>query len=322
VTKQKILVIKTGYSELLDGHTNSRKVSLGDILRTTPILHLFKQDEVKWVTDLDAFPLLEGNPFISELLPFDLPTTLQLKSEEYDRVINLEKIPGICALADEIKAKRNRYGFTFNPRTGKAEAYDNSCNILAVGANSKLKKGNKKTFQELLFKMLGAKWKKEEYVLGYKPKTEECFDFILNTKVGLKWPTKSWPDQYWNELEAKLVNGGFKVARQDKQDEKILNNLYSYIDWINQGKVIISNDSLGLHLGIALKKTVFGFFGSTPYSEIYFYNRGKAIVPDKNYDCMPCFSGTCIKEKSCMCDLLPEKAYADIMDYIRDKKSQ
>jgi len=313
--EQKILIIKTGYSEVLEGHTNTRRVSLGDILRTTPILNLYKKDIVKWVTDFEAYPLLENNPHIEEILPYDLTTILQLESEEFDKVINLEKIPGICALADKIRARRNRYGFTFNSQTGRAEAYENAFDVLALGANSDLKKQNTKTIQELLFEMVGAKWAGEEYILGYKPKSEEKFDFGLNTQIGHKWPTKAWSKKNWDILEEILVKNEFSVSRQDKQNKKILTNLYNYMDWINSNKTIITNDSLGLHLGIALKKKVIGLFGPTLYEEVYFYERGKAIIPEPIPDCLPCFEGICKKGKNCMEEISPERVFKEIMEY-------
>src|SRR3989344_2548321 len=108
--KEKILIIKTGYSEFLDKENNFRKVSLGDILRTTPLLHLFKNDHVTWVTDESAYPLLKDNPYIHRILFLDFLTMQQLQAEEFDTIINLEKIPGICALTDKIKAWK-KYGF-------------------------------------------------------------------------------------------------------------------------------------------------------------------------------------------------------------------
>jgi heptosyltransferase-2 len=308
----KILIIKTGYSESLEDRNNSRKVSLGDVLRTTPLLHLYKENQVTWVTDLEAFPLLEKNPLIHQILPYDFTTALQLQAEEFDTVINLEKIPGICALSDKVKARRNRYGFTFNSQTGGAEAFDNAYEVLAVSSNLNAKKENKRTSQELLFEMVGAKWNEEKYILGYKPKTSEIYDIALNTQIGLKWPTKAWPKKYWDNLEEKLINQGLKVTRQDKQNEAVLKNLNSYMDWINSSRLIMSNDSLGLHLGIALNKKVIGLFGPTTSSEVYFYNRGKAILPKPMPPCMPCFKEICENQQNCMDQITVDEVYKEI----------
>jgi heptosyltransferase-2 len=316
MNKHKTLIIKTGYSEILENRNNSRKVSLGDVLRTTPILHLYKTDLITWVTDLDAFPLLKEDPLIHKLLPYDFTTAIQLQAEEFDTVINFEKIPGICALADRIKAWK-KFGFRFDTRTGEAEAYDRAYEVLAVSADPKSKKENSKTTQELLFEMVGAKWRGEEYSLGYKPQGKETYDIALNTHIGQKWPTKAWPIENWDKLEKRLTRDGLRVTRQDELiDGKRVNrftDLYSYMDWISSAKLIVSNDSLGLHLGIAMKKKVLGLFGPTPDKEVYFYNRGEAIVSTSDCEYLPCFRGECLNGNNCM-NLIK---YQDVLDKIK-----
>jgi heptosyltransferase-2 len=312
----KILIIKTGYSEILDKESNSRECSLGDVLRTTPLLHLYREDKVTWVTDSKAFPLLEGNPLIYRLLPWDFTTALQLESEEFHSVINLEKIPGICALAEKVRARRSRYGFVFNGQTGGAEAYEGADEIIAVSDSAQLKKKNQRTFQELLFEMVGEKWMGERYVFGYLPRQDAVNDVGLNTLVGQKWPTKAWPKEHWDALEKRLSDRGLKITRQDKQPENVLQNLHAYIDWINSSRVIITNDSLGLHVGLALDKQVFGLFGPTPYREVHFYGRGEAIYSNAKRDCVPCFKGSCEQEQACMKDINPEVVFERVINYL------
>ena len=319
--KEKVLIIKPGYSEFLDYDLNSRKVSLGDVLRTTPLLHLYKKDHVTWVTDTTAFPLLKKNPYIDRLLPFDWIIAEQLKLEEFDIIINLEKVSGICALFDQIRTRRSRYGFRFDSQTGKAKAYDRAFEVLAVSSDSDAKQKNKRTVQELLFEMVGGKWGGEEYILGYKPATEKRYDLGLNTQVGEKWPTKSWPTKNWDTLAKKLRKDGFKVSQQeDKRHPKIMENLYDYMDWINSCDTLISNDSLGVHLGIALRKNVFGLFGPTPSKEVYFYSRGKAILPEPVPKCLPCFANKCKRRKNCMEDISVERVYEEIKNMCETSK--
>ncbi len=307
----KVLILKVGYSETLDGEDNSRNVSLGDVFRTTPLLHLYEKEHITWVTDSKALPLLEDNPLIDRLLPYDFTTILQLESEEFDIVINLEKVPGICAFADKIKAWK-KFGFRFNTRTGKAEAYDNASELLTMTGDLTLKKQNSKSAQEILFNVVGEQWRGEEYILGYKPKTQEKWDVGFNILVGQKWPTKSWPIENWEKLERLLKEKGFIVTRQDNHSKEILTNLKSYIDWLNSCKVIVSNDSLGMHLSIALKKQVIGLFGPTSWREVYFYGRGKAIYPDILSNCIPCFNKNCERGRNCMGDISVEKVYDEL----------
>lgn len=315
--KHKILIIKTGYSEILDDRNNSRKVSLGDVLRTTAVLHVFKNDEVTWITDKEAFPLLEKNPYIKRLLPYDFTTVLQLEAEEFDVVINLEKVPGICAWADKIKAWK-KFGFRFDSKTGSAEAYDKAFEVLAVSSDVESKRLNERTGQELLFEMVGQKWNGEDYVLGYKPDTPEIFDVGLNTQIGQKWLSKAWPAENWDKLEKILRSKNLKVTRQERENSEILTSLYKYTDWLNTCKVIVTNDSLGMHLGIALKKQVFALFGPTAHKEVHFYGKGKAILPSTLQNCMPCFKGICSKEinPSCIALISPEEVAKEVFNIL------
>ncbi|MBU0897190.1 MAG: glycosyltransferase family 9 protein, partial [Candidatus Omnitrophica bacterium] len=160
----KVLIIKLGYSETLDKEI-STTTSLGDVLRTTVILHFFKGDDVSWLVDKKAAPLLEDNPYINRILVHSLETTIQLQHERFDTVINLEKVPGICALADSVNAWR-RFGFRFDEYKGAAQSYDGAEKVLSLSLDLDVKRSSKKYWQEALAQMIGRKWKGEEYILG------------------------------------------------------------------------------------------------------------------------------------------------------------
>ena len=118
-------------------------------------------------------------------------------------------------------------------------------------------------------------------------------DILLNTQIGSKWPTKSWPKENWLVLKRLLEERGLRVSLQDEQGSGVLQNLYGYMDWINSVKILVSVDSLGLHLGIVLRKKILGLFGPTPYREVYFYGRGKPILPEPIPACITCFKSIC-----------------------------
>src|SRR3989338_112882 len=118
--KQKILIIKVGFSETLDSQTGFRS-SLGDVLRTTPILHLFKDANVTWLVDEKAYQLLEGNLYIHRIVFLNTKAISRLQNEKFDIVINFEKIRYICILADSIKTDV-RYGFKYNKAKSAIEA--------------------------------------------------------------------------------------------------------------------------------------------------------------------------------------------------------
>ena len=253
--KHKVLIIKVGHSETLDAEI-SNITSYGDVLRSTVLLNLYKNDHVTWLVDEKALPILKGNPHIDRILIYNLTSVLQLQAEHFDTVINLEKVPGLCALADSINAWR-RYGFRFDVRTGEAEAYDRSDVVLEVCRSIEKKRNRKACWQEGLFEMVGAAWDGEEYVFGYTPKTKEVHDIGFNYQVGNKWPLKGWPMPYWKKLE-KLIGKKYSVSWQQG-----LEDMEDYFDWINSCRMLVTNDSFGMHIALALKKKVVTIFGPT-----------------------------------------------------------
>lgn len=300
----KILIIKLGYSETLDKEI-SRTTSLGDVLRTTVILNFFKDDDVTWLVDEKAYPLLENNSYIRRILIFNLESALQLQQERFDTVINLEKGPGICALSSSVNAWR-RFGFRFDVEKGIAQAYDGAEKILSFCLDLEKKKKGKWFWQNALAFMIGKKWNKEEYLLGYKPKSIIKYDIGFNWNVGEKWPNKGWPKNYWEKLKG-LLKEKYSISWQEG-----LENLYQYINWINSCKLIVTNDSLGMHIAIALKKRLIVLFGPSSSDEVYLYNRGTKLLPDAPYACIPCLLPECSQKKTCMEFIKPERVKDEI----------
>lgn len=310
MNKEKVLIIKPGYSETLDEEIGMI-TSLGDVLRSTVLLHLYKNAHVTWLVDEKAFPLLKGNSFIQKILPYDITSILQLQSERFDTVINLEKVPGICAFSDSIHAWR-RYGFRFDPENGVALAYDGSQHVLEICMDYEYKKKTKKYWDEILFEMVGASWQGEGCILGYKPESEVKYDIGFNYDVGKKWPNKAWPMEFWKELE-NLIGNKYTITWQ-----KGLKNMEEYIEWINSCYLFITNDSLGLHIASALNKEIIALFGPTHADEVYIKD-GVKILPVSNYDCIPCLNARCIQDKSCMNFIYPKIVHDAIKDFMKDR---
>lgn len=277
--KIKILIIKLGYSETLDAEIG-RYVSLGDVLRTTPILSALKDkytnSKISWLVSKEAEPLINNNPHINRILIWDEFVSFQLLAEKFDLVINLEKVPGICALSDKIDAW-NKYGFRFNSETGNYDGYEQGLEFIDYINQKEIGKTSSDCWQKSLIELLGLKWDNQNYSLGYIPKSKEIYDIGLNFEVGKKWPQKAMPKPKWDRLSKELEDENFTVSWQ-----KGLNSIYDYIDWINSCKIIITQDSLGLHLALALNKKVIALFGPTTSEEICFHESSIVIQADKN----------------------------------------
>lgn len=306
---KRILIIKTGYSETLDPD-DSGIVSLGDILRTTVILHLFPSDQyhVTWLVDQKGIPLLKGNPQIHRLLSVNHFTPHLLLSEWFDIVINFEKEPGICAVSDRIPAWR-RYGFRLNPQTHSAVAYDHSVEALSFTTDSSAKRNKAKSWSNILYEMLGHKYTGQPYSLGYQPQSEIQYDVGLNHLTGKKFPLKRWPEAQWNELHDKLATQHSVCWQQGNND------IEDYIEWIASCRVLVTNDSLGLHIAIALGKPVVALFGPTIATEVEGDNLVK-ISPPLDWDCVPCMKATCSKPEPCMSHITVESVHNALLNLL------
>jgi heptosyltransferase-2 len=295
--KAKILIIKLGYSETLDQEIG-RVPSLGDVVRTTPILwalkEKYKNSHITWLVSEESEPFLSGINLIDKVLVWDDFVPFQLMREKFDILINLEKISGVCALADMIDAWV-KYGFRFDAVEGVYHAYEKGMSFIDYLREKQTNGKSKQAWQKVLIEMLGSEWKEQDYIIGYKPKGNEIHDIGFNYVIGQKWPTKEMPVEKWKGLEKKLLELGYSVSWQ-----RGLNSLYEYMDWINSCRIIITHDTLGMHLGLAFKKKLVILFGPTDPRETYTYDRAKIVVSPQKCELIPCFQPKCKSGMHCM----------------------
>lgn len=297
---RKLLIIKLGYSETLDNALNLT-TSMGDVLRTTFLLHFFKNWHITWLVDKRGVPLLENNKYIDRISIYSPQTVSCLQQEKFNYVINFEKLPCIYNFLDSLDAERY-LGFYLERHSRKGDIFLNkNKQLFEISGDVNKRKENRDCWQKILAQAIGKEWKGEEYILGYKPKSKEKYDIGFNWTTSEKWKNKAWPKPYWEELEG-LIRDKYSISWQEGFDD-----LYQYFEWINSCRLIVTADTLGLHLGLALKKRVIALFGPIAAHEIYFYNRGSFLLPRVSWECLPCFVAECDKEKQCMEYIFPQK---------------
>ncbi len=293
--QKKVLIIKTGFSEFLDRGI-STTVSLGDVLICTALLHVYKNDEVVWLTDWQAKQLLKFNPYINRLLIFSTKTVHDLMQEQFDVLINLEKDIGICTMINGIVSKK-KYGFYFNDKSHQITTRKRSTRYLLSGQENQ--RDIPKNALELLFETVGKKWNGQGLILGNKRRTRIKYDVGFNHSVGSKWPTKAWPMDHWKKLEM-LLQKGYTVSWQ--QGHK---NLTKYIEWIDSCRIIVTSDSLGQAIGQALGKKVITLYGPTNYLRMQGIPNVEVIASTANCHQMPCYMPYCTNKDFCMNFILP-----------------
>ncbi|MBI3985492.1 MAG: glycosyltransferase family 9 protein [Lentisphaerae bacterium] len=307
-THQKTaLIVKLGYCETLV-HEAGFVPSLGDVFRHTVLLHRFADHRVTWVTSEPVVPLLKDNPLIAELIVFEGQATVDaLARREFDTVICLEKAPLLCAMAGNVKAGE-RFGFGWDGNNIHAYPLAHEALAIANGKKSRL------YIQDLLFQLIGAVWQGEDYLLGYAPTNKPAFDVGLNYQVGTKWPSKAWPMDHWKMLATLCRRQGWSVSWQQGAKD-----LYHYMDWIHSCRTIVTCDSLGMHLGLALKKQVVALFGPTFSDSIYMYGRGVILRAECACKKVPCMQPACDNGKYCMEEIRPAAILGALRHYLPAK---
>jgi len=317
--RNKILIIK------LD--------AIGDVLRTTSILPPLRKKYpdafITWCTKNNATPLFINNDFVDEIITFEEDALFRINAEVYDIIINLDTSKISSSIAALAKGK-NKIGFVLNKK-GYVEATTKAADKwLAMSAFDDLKKENKQTHQEIMYEILDLnKTKVAQPILNLsdvdinkggslakKWKLNKQRTTVgLNVGVGTKWPSKGWPAKRWEELIETLNSKNYQLLLLGGQDEKELitgfcskykfvidtgynNSLVEFASIVNVCDLLITADTLALHIGTALDKKIITLFGPTSISEIDLFKRGIKISALD--DCKCYYNRYCSEEVSCM----------------------
>jgi len=263
MNKQNLLIIKTGAS--------------GDVVRTTCLLHEFKNWEIDWLTAPENRELLENN-FIKNI--FTDPLSLDY-SKNYDLVINLEDdVDFIGKTIPKLRYKKIFGAFLNSSST--VHYTEEAAGWFDLGLISKyglkkaneLKYQNKKTYQELIFDGLGLTFSGQPYVMPSRIPTPELKgDLAVAPKAGNRWPIKNW--RYFDKLIDTLSQ------HYTVNVLPIRSTLVEHIADIKGHKFLISPDSLPMHIGMGLNIPGVAIFTCTSPWEIYDYKLLKKVISPK-----------------------------------------
>lgn len=256
----KILIIKLG--------------AAGDVVRTTTLLHLFKNDEVDWITSKENSILLKDNPFIARVLTYDKLNNSKL--DKYDLVINLEDNFESAEIVSTVKFKELFGCYAVNSRltyTNSSSGWFDLSLISKYGKQKadEFKYENKLSFQELVFKGLGYEFKVEPYILPNSLETDLHGDIAISPKAGNRWPMKNWA--YFNELAEILKSKGYVVNFLPQRP-----TMLEHLADVRNHKLLVSGDSLPMHFALGSNVKCLTFFLCTSANEIYDYGVQTKLV--------------------------------------------
>jgi heptosyltransferase-2 len=325
--------------------------ALGDVLRTTSILHaLMKKytgSHITWFTRKNAKELFLNNQLVDEVLVYeDLSSSLRLQSENFDVIINLDPSPNSAAIATVANGKEN-LGFGLNNK-GKVYSFNKEADEwFKMGAFDILKKQNRKSYQQIIHEICRLKYKKGEIMIELtedeqnfkndfiKEKELIKFDFIIGINAGAseRWQFKKWRLEGYAEvidLLTKKYNCGILLfgGKNEIEANSVLmrvsnnvvntgenNSLREFFSLLDISDLFITGDTLALHAAAALKKRVICLFGPTSHSEIEDYGRITKVIPE--LECLVCYKNTCDFRPNCMEMISSEKVYDHVVKNLK-----
>jgi len=325
--KERILIVK------LD--------AAGDVLRSTSILPAFKAQNpglsIWWVTENASKPLLEKNPYIDVLLGIDPALQSLLSTVTFAQAFNFDmgrKAAAILAMANS-PVKR---GFGLSPEGSVVPLERSAETWFEMGIFDTVKRANKDTYQSHLFRLGGLDYKGEKPQLILLPKEKEWaqafakknklskFKKIVGFNIGSggRWPMKRWRlDGFeWLAKAIKKKQPKTGILLYGGPEERELmpalakklkglclptgteNTMRQFASLVGLADVLVTGDTLALHVAVALGKRVVAYFGPTSDAEIDVYNCGEKVIPSSPCQCY--YQSQCTVKVSCM-DNLKEK---------------
>ena len=289
-TIERILIIKLG--------------AIGDVIRSTPILHKLKKDfpkaEIFWLTQA---PIVIPK-IVDHVLEFSYQNMLLLQEIEFDLLINLDKDWEACALANSIRANTKKGFILKNNRPWPAD--EQAVHIYVTGIFDDLSKANRKSYPQELFEMCGYVFAGEKYILdNFERHSNWPIDHMrkvigMNTGCGGRWKSRLWPEKNWIELAEKLLAknyivillGGPQEHEKNQHIAKISGAKYfghfpldQFINLVDQCDLVVTAVTMALHIAIGRGKKIVLFNNTFNKCEFELYGLGEILEPEFDCDC-------------------------------------
>jgi len=306
---------------------------IGDVVLTTPFIRAarenFPHSYIAYLADKNAITLLENNPYLDELIPFDFnwglfeqaKFILNLRAKKFDLVIDLFGNPR-SAILSFLSGAETRIGGAFNwrkflythpiPRTNERKNairfHLDYLKPLGIEINDSIE--NLKT--EIFLTQNEKGW-----ALNYlKSKGIDVSKKIVGIHPGATWPAKMWLKENFAKLADEITSktdASVVITHSEKEtnlatevynltlkkriyllDTLTLRELASVLSVLD---LYISNDCAPMHIAVAVGTKTIGIFGPGeediwfPYPESLGH---KALRID--VECHPCHLDFCNRE--------------------------
>ena len=256
----------------------------------------------------------------------------QLSTRKFDAVINLDAGKISSGLASMTRANE-KYGYILMEDGIVKGTNTNAEEWLRMGIFDDLKKLNNKTYQNHMLSILGLDSDDMQYVFNLEINEVEYGRQILknlgmdtnkpvvgiHTGGGGRWPLKQWREDGFITLIQEMkkeFRDGIQILLFGGPSEKEINHRIKesfdlqifdagcdnevrlFASLVGNCSVVVSGDTLAMHIALAMKRRVVTMFGPTSHTEIELFGLGEKILPVM--ECLCCYSTSCDFKPNCM----------------------
>jgi heptosyltransferase-1 len=251
-----------------------RLSSMGDVIHALPAVaslkHSFPHSALTWVIRPRWAPLLEGNPFVDEVIPLErsargtLRTLKALRQQRFDFVVDFQGLIQSAMVAASVRSDRKVGLHRSQAREGAAALFYSTAvltrSVHRVDTNIELAAAAGASSVLRVFPLPEGKPE------GELPEGK----FVLASPLA-GWGSKQWPIEFYEELAQRLdmplvVNGPPDAAGLLAGIEGAhlhLSGIPGLIDATRRAHAVIGVDSGPMHLAAALLKPGVAIFGPT-----------------------------------------------------------
>ena len=325
--------------------------ALGDVVQALPVLRLLKLhfpgSEIFWWIDSTLQPLLEADPDLSGILPFErrrwssplhwdelLASVRRTRALKFDWVIDLQSLARSGAFAwlangeltvglDDAREGARGFYDLVAPRlsfhTHAVDWYLETLRLLRVPVHWN-------------FTWLP---ERRQVAAGVKEKWRADTGRWLILQPGARWINKRWPVESFAELARRLATEVTELrfailgGKQDIPLGKTIaraapdrcldltgkTSLPEMVEWIRLSELMVTNDTGPMHVAAALGKPVIALFGPTEPRRTGPYGQVDRALQLNSLPCVPCFKDTCAYQKpfECLRGLSPAVVQVDVL---------
>ena len=309
-----------------------------------------------WITRSEFLALIEANPYVDEALPYDVTGLSLVQARKWDFVYSLSNDLPSAALATLAAATQAHFGYHLDKNGLLCATNEAAWSWLKMAAFDRVKRANQRSYQELMYDIAECsppisrpcislttevRQRANDVIIGLFSEREQDIRIVgINVGSGARWPKKMLDGATIARLCKGIleVSGAVRVvlfggaAEKEKidailalldRDARVVsagtdNSMLEFAALIERCAVLVTGDTLALHLATAFSVPTIAVFGPTSLPEIYDYGGSVARI-SSDLECLGCYAD-CRRTVHCM-NSIPDTAILDRVKLFLTKPS-